>query len=416
MKNRNFTLPSFILSFLILAAIAVNVSSCNTSEARLKGYVAKSNPLEIPALQERKPALANGAEWPKTKEKVQELMSKIASKPNDVKLRLQMATIYITEQRITGEHHYYYPAIEKILDGVLSIDPNNFDAKVYKASVKMSLHQFAEAKRLAEEAKAINPDNAYVYGILVDANVELGNYAEAIAMSDKMQVLKPSLESYSRASYLREIYGDYDGAIAAMKMAVQAGLPGSEPQSWSRNILGDLYFNTNKIKEAEMTYRENLLLRPSYAPSMAGLAKVEAQRKNYTKAISLIDSANAVMPSVSYDEQMADVYAAMGDAKKANEKYEEVRKLLQLDANSGHTVSLEMAKVFIKMNQFDSAQVHALAEYSIRPKNIDINKELAWIAYNNNNVPKAKEYLQAALATGSKSPEFLKRATLIAGK
>lgn len=416
MNNIKINFPSFLLPLLIVGILAVSISSCSQSEAKLKGYVAQSNPMEIPALQERKPALADAAEWPKTKEKVQELMTKIASKPDDVKLRLQVATIYITEQRITGEHHYYYPAIEKILDGVLSIDPNNFEAKVYKSSVKMSLHQFAEAKKLAEEAKAINPDNAYVYGILVDANVELGNYEEAIAMSDKMQVIKPSLESYSRASYLREIYGDYDGAIAAMKMAVQAGLPGSEPQSWSRNILGDLYFTTHKLKEAEMTYRENLLLRPSYAPSMVGLAKVEAERKNYTSALSLIDSANAIMPSVSYDEQKADVYAAMGETKLASDKYEEVRKLLQQDANSGHTVSLEMAKLFIKMNNFDSAQKHAMAEYSIRPKNIDINRELACIAYQQKNTVKAEEYLKAAMATGSKNPEFSKRVTLIAGR
>ena len=44
----------------------------------------------------------------------------------------------------------------------------------------MSQHQFADAKKLAEEAKTINPDNAYVYGVLVDANVELGNYEEAV--------------------------------------------------------------------------------------------------------------------------------------------------------------------------------------------------------------------------------------------
>lgn len=416
MKINKISLRTLFFPLLMAGLLAGSAMSCNQSEAKLKNYVSQSDPMEIPALQERKPALADAAEWPKTKEKVQELLAKISSKPDDVKLRLQVATIYITEQRITGDHHYYYPAIEKILDGVLKIDPNNFEAKVYKASVKMSLHQFQEAKKLAEEAMAINPDNAYVYGILVDANVELGNYEEAVAMSDKMQVIKPSLESYSRASYLREIYGDYDGAIEAMKMAVQAGLPGSEPQSWSRNILGDLYFTTNKLKEAEMTYRENLMLRPSYAPSMAGLAKVEAERKNYSKAISLIDSANTVMPSVDYDEQKADIFAAMGDAKQAANKYEEVRKLLQADANSGHTVSLEMAKVFIKMNQFDSAQKHALAEYSIRPKNIDINKELAWIAYNQNNAAKAKEYLNAAMATGSKNPAFLKRATLINSK
>jgi len=256
-----------------------------------------------------------------------------------------------------------------------------------------------------------------VYGILVDANVELGNYEAAIASSDKMQALKPSLEAYSRASYLREIYGDYPGAIAAMKLAVEAGLPGSEPQCWSRNVLADLYFNTGKLAEAKATLEENLYSRPSYAPSMAGLAKVEAKMKNYTRAIVLLDSAQAIMPQSSFQEQEADVYAEMGDSKKATDKYAEVQKQLIKDAGTpGHSVSLELSRSFIKTNQWDSAKKYAQMEYAIRPKNIDVNNELAWIAYNQNDIAKAKDYLKAAESTGSKNPELLKRATAINSK
>ena len=370
--------------------------------------------MDIPDLLERKGSLAEATEWKKTKEKVAELKQKIANKPEDTKLRLQAATIFITEQRITGEHHFYYTAIEKILNGVLTLDPNNFEAKVYKASLRMSQHQFADALKIAEEARAINPNNAYVYGILVDANVELGNYAEAVAVSDKMQELKPSLESYSRASYLREIYGDYKGAVEAMQLAVKAGLPGSEPQSWSRNILGDLYFNMGDYEQAEAAYAENLVLRPSYAPSMAGLAKIETQKKNFPKAIALLDSASSIMQNNSFVEQKADVYAAMGDAKKAAEQYNEVQKLLIADASTPqHSVSLELTKSFIKTNQWDSAYKYAMMEYNVRPKNIDVNSELAWIAYNKKEIDKAKEYLKTAMSTGSKNPELLKRATTI---
>ncbi len=406
--------PLFLLvSFSFLLCLVASTGCNSNSEAQLKAYVNEQDPLEIPSLLERSGELASATEWPKTKAKVDELKEKIASKPEDIKLRLQVAAIFINEQRVTGEHHYYYKAIEKILDGILSIDPKNFEATVFKASVKMSLHQFPEAKKIAEDARNINPNNAYVYGILVDANVELGNYEEAIAMSDKMQALRPSLEAYSRASYLREIYGDYNGAIAAMKLAVQAGLPGSEPQCWCRNILAELYFNTNQLKEAENTYRENLSLRPSYAPSMAGLAKLEAKNKNFSAAIALTDSANAIMPGVAYEEQKADIYQQMGDTKKAGEKFEEVKKLFEADAASGHSISLELARFFIKMNQFDSAQKYALQEYNIRPKNIEVNKELAWIAYSQKDIAKAKEYLKIALHTGSKNPELLKRAAVI---
>ncbi len=420
--KKTLTLVSFFVRRMLCAAFLIFVSStaitsCNNNEAKLKEYVKESDPMQIPDLLPRKGELATAAEWKKTQEKTAELKAKLNVNPDDVKTRLQLATIFITEQRITGEHHYYYPAIEKILNGVLSIDAKNFEATVYKASLRMSQHQFADAKKIAEEAKNINPNNAYVYGILVDANVELGNYEEAIANSDKMQALKPSLEAYSRASYLREIYGDYNGAIAAMKLAVQAGLPGSEPQCWSRNVLGDLYFNTSKLAEAKSTYEENLFMRPSYAPSMAGLAKVEAKMKNYTRAIALLDSANAIMPQPSFEEQKADVYAEMGDAKKAMDKYAEVQKLLTADANSGHhSVSLELSRSFIKSNQWDSAKKYAMMEYTIRPKNIDVNNELAWIAYSQNDIAKAKEYLKAAESTGSKNPELLKRAALINSK
>jgi tetratricopeptide (TPR) repeat protein len=413
--KKTLTLMSFLAAFFMIASTTLN--SCNNSEAKLKEYVKDSDPLQIPDLLDRKGELATAAEWKKTQEKTIELKTKLAANPDDIKTRLQLATIFITEQRITGEHHYYYPAIEKILNGVLSIDAKNFEANVYKASLRMSQHQFADAKKIAEEAKNINPNNAYVYGILVDANVELGNYEEAIANSDKMQALKPSLEAYSRASYLREIYGDYKGAIEAMKLAVAAGLPGSEPQCWSRNVLGDLHYNTGDLAAAESAYTENLAMRPSYAPSMAGLAKVEAKKKNYNKAVALLDSANSIMPQSLFEEQKADVYAEMGDTKKAMDKYAEVQKGLISDANSGHhSVSLELSRNFIKTNQWDSAKKYAMLEYNIRPKNIDVNNELAWIAYNQNDITKAKEYLKTAQSTGSKNPELIKRAAAINAK
>jgi tetratricopeptide (TPR) repeat protein len=249
--------------------------------------------------------------------------------------------------------------------------------------------------------------------LLVDANVELGNYNEAIAASDKMQALKPSLEAYSRASYLREIYGDFKGAIAAMSLAVEAGLQGSEPQCWSRNQLAELYLKTGEINKAEVEYKKNLAVRPSYAFALAGLAKVEQKKKNYDAALRLLDSAAAILPEFSFHESMADIYALKGENDKAEKKYNEVRSMLDEDAQSGHSVSLELAKLFLKMNKIDSAKKYALEEYNVRPNNIDVNKELAWIEYKENNLKNSKQHLVLAKRTGSKDPELLERAGII---
>ena len=410
--KKNYLQQSVLLLFAVLTTALIN-SSCKSKAADNNSPATISNDLSIPALFERKGELAKAEEWQKTKQKIEELNQKIAKQSNDVKSRLQIAVIYMSEARVTGEHPYYYPAITKILDGVLALDSKNFEALVYKASVKMSQHQFAEAKQIAEKAKAINPDNAYVYGVLVDANVELGNYEEAVKVSDKMQALKPSLESYSRASYLREIYGDYPGAIEAMKMAVQAGLPGSEPFCWSKKTLAHLYEKTGQWNEAEKQYQDILAIRPSYAFAMEGLAKVEKSRKNYPKALDLLKQASDIMPEFSFHEEMADIYELQGESQKAKNKYLDVIAMLGVDEKSGHTVSLELCRIYSKAGMYEEAIEQGMKEYKQRPMNIDVNQALAWANFNKKETEKARDYIKIALKTGSKDPELLQKATAI---
>lgn len=90
----------------------------------------------------------------------------------------------------------------------------------------MSQHRFEECKQLMEGVALENSYNAYVFGLLTDAHLELGNYSEAILMADKMVGLRPDLRSYSRISYLRELHGDVPGAIEAIQLAITAGYPG----------------------------------------------------------------------------------------------------------------------------------------------------------------------------------------------
>jgi tetratricopeptide (TPR) repeat protein len=394
----------------VLLLVIATLIGCGEKNKDGQSASNATSPMEIPPLFQRSGELAAADEWPKTIAKVEELKKNITKNPGDVKSRLQIAMIYLAEARITGEHPYYYPAVLKILDGVLMMDPKNFEATTFKASVKMSQHQFAEARELAEKARQINPNNAYVYGVLVDANVELGNYEEAVAMSDKMQALKPSLEAYSRASYLREIYGNYPGSIEAMKLAVKAGLPGSEPYCWSRNTLGHLYEITGQFDKAMIEYDQILVVRPSYAFALGGKARIQKQQKQYDKALITLGKAAEIMPEFSFHEEMAEIYALQGDKDKAARKYAEVITMLDEDAQSGHLVDLELCKLYTKLGQLDSAAVYGQKEYTRRPQNIDVNHAMATIAFQKNELDKARKYMQVALRTGSKDPELLQQA------
>jgi tetratricopeptide (TPR) repeat protein len=404
-----------ILVVLFLAAVAIIIYkySNTQSEEENKTYV----------LLPRKGTAATAPEWLQTKEQGLKLLQNIQKDPKDGKSLTQLATLYIREARITGNYAYYDKAALTYVNNALAIDTSNFEALVLKSLLYLSQHHFADGLALAEKAKSINPYNAFVYGIAVDGNVEMGNYDSAVADADKMLSIRPDLRSYSRASYLREIYGDYSGAIEAMKMAVEAGAPGDESTEWTRIQLAHLYENTGDMKNAEMYYTISNDARPGYPYALAGLARVAASKKDYNKAISYLIQADTSVTDFSIKESLADVYREMGQIAKADALQKEVINAMNSEAQNstkdqslGHYVDKELAYAYLKINDYDNALKHALFEYDRRPDNIDVNECVAWVYYNMGAYEKALSYIKTALRTNCKNPTLLCRAGLIYAK
>ncbi len=374
-------------------------------------------------LLERKGSLAQKGEYIKTRAKAESLTRIIEENPEDNKSRLALSTLYIQEARITGNYMYYDMAAMQQLNAVLKKEPENFNALTYKALIYLSQHHFADGLAVAEKAKAINPYNAFIYGILLDGNVEMGNYTEAVNNAEKMVSIRPDLRSYSRISYLREIHGDYPGAIEAMKLAVDAGVPGDEGTEWARVQLGHLYENTGDLKNAEMHYTIALYERPDYAYALAGMARIAKANNNYSKAISYYLKADSLVADNIFKEELVDVYRSAGQNDKALAIAKAVIDNMNKDSkagltndNIGHYSDRELAYAYLKINDNDKALTHALAEYNRRPDNIDANETVAWVYYNQNKADKALPYIKVALKTNSKNPVLLCHAGLIYAK
>src|SRR4030095_546873 len=109
----------------------------------------------------------------------------------------------------------------KLLQSVLDKDPKNFEAMCTLGTVYLSQHHFQQGLEMGLKAQKISPYAAVVYGILTDSYVELGKYDSAVIAADSMCALRPDLRSYSRISYIREIYGDVPGAVEAMQYACE---------------------------------------------------------------------------------------------------------------------------------------------------------------------------------------------------
>lgn len=411
-KNILYAVTLVLFTGAIAALLFSHKSSATTS----------ANAQPAP-LVPRKGASATAPEWNMIKQQAVQLTAALQANPQDAATLTRLAALYIREARATGNHTYYDKAALECIERALQSDANNLEAMILKSLVYISQHHFAEGLELANAAKQSNPYNAFVYGVIVDGNVEMGYYDSAVVAADKMLSIRPDLRSYARASYLREIYGDYPGAIAAMKMAVEAGPPGDENTEWSRTQLGLLYEHSGDLSSAAAAYQESLDYRPGYAYALAGLARIAAAKGEFEQALDYYRQADAAVTDIAFKEGMAEVYAAMGNSMQSRQLQEEVIAALQSDAEQGnndasigHYADKELAYAYLNINDTKKALEHAQLEYNRRPDNIDVNECLAWVYYAKGDYSSAMKYISVATRTGCKHPALLSHAGLIYAK
>jgi tetratricopeptide (TPR) repeat protein len=403
----------FILIALFIATTAFVVIRYKDNVK--KGFVA------FYPLKERVGTAALLPEWTSTKTKGAELIRIVRETPEDTKSAIALATVYIQEARVTGNYTYYDAAAMKYIEDVLVREPRNFEALVLKALLQLSQHHFTEALQTASIANVINPYNAFIQGVMVDANVELGRYDSAVLHADRMISIRPDLRSYSRVAYLREIHGDYPGAIEAMKLAVDAGSFGDEATAWARVQLGKLYEQTGDLANAEMHYTIAEEQRPGYGYALAGLGSVALGKGAPERSIQFYQKAATSISDYALKEQLAQIYLLSGNKARSTALLNEVIGELKQASEEGegainHHADKELAYVYLLMDRPEEALKHALAEYNRRPQNIDVAEAVAWSYYKSGEVNEALPYIETALRTGSKSPSLLCHAGIIYAK
>jgi tetratricopeptide (TPR) repeat protein len=341
------------------------------------------------------------------------LQERIRRNPEDTAAYSQLGLALLQRVRETADPTLYTQAAAA-LDAALKRDPQQFDALVGQGLLANARHQFADALRWGERARAVNPFSAWPYGIIGDAQTELGRYDAAVAAVQKMVDTRPDLKSYSRVSYMRELHGDVDGAIAAMRQALEAGGQGSESALWTQVQLGNLYFNRGDLASAEQMYTQALAVRSDYVYAQAGMARVQAARGQHAEAIAAFEKLVKRLPLPEFVIALGDLYAADGRTAEAGKQYALVGAMQQLNAAAGIDVDMELA-LFDANHGNDPAGTLARARksYERRPSIYGADA-LAWALYRAGDYAEARRYSQEALRLGTRDAALHFRAGMIA--
>jgi tetratricopeptide (TPR) repeat protein len=212
---------------------------------------------------------------------------------------VDLADAYLQKVRETGDASFYTRA-DRLLGSALARNPRDVDALVESAALAAGRHDFRGALRLTRRARAAQPDTLAPLPIMVDALVELGRYGAAERALQRLVNLKPNLTAYARVSYFRELTGDLDGAVSAMRRAVSAGGPVPENVAYVQSLLGGLELARGNLGAARHAYAAALAARPSYAPAAAGRARLAAATGDTAGAIARWRRVVARLPLPEY--------------------------------------------------------------------------------------------------------------------
>jgi tetratricopeptide (TPR) repeat protein len=371
------------------------------------GVLAESRPSSQPVASAASGVLAEhaltGAAGGITASTVARLEEQVRLQPHDASTLTQLGFAYQLRWRETADASYL-PRSELALRRAIRFETEDADAVLGLGSLALIRHEFRLALAYGERARRLLPGSARPYGVIGDALVELGRYGAAFAAFDRMVSIRPSLASYARVAYARELTGDLAGAASAMRLALEASGGEPEPTAWALVELSKLRLSLGRVGVAEREARSALRAFPGYPNARIQLAHVDAVRGRFGAAVGDARRAADAVPTAQAVSLLADLLERTGRKAEARRQRATVGVVEQLLRASGVRVDLESA-VYRADNRIGPAETVELARKAraARPS-IYGDDALAWALARAGRCDEAQPLAARALRLGTRDP------------
>ena len=339
------------------------------------------------------------------------LQRRVRRLPQDWRSFAALGLAYVQQARVSGDPRYY-PKAEGTLEWSLALESDeNFEALLGMGALALARHEFADALLWGRRARDVNRHNADVYGVIGDAQLELGRYPAAFEAFQTMVDTRPDISSYARVSYARELTGDVTGAIEAMRRAAMAaGTP--QDAAWANDQIGDLVFQRRGPAAARRYYRTAIRLAREFVPARTGLARVAWSRGAREIAISRMEWVVERLPLPEHLAILGDLYASTGRRIEADRAYDLVRVHAALLRANGVRSDVEIALFEADHGNAKRALASAREVWRQR-RSVHAADALGWALYANGRYRQAVGYARRALALGSANALFLYHRAMI---
>ena len=336
-------------------------------------------------------------------QRITEMEKRLREQPGDAAASVLLADALLRQQRATVDGRAANRAAS-ILEDVLKREPGQYDALRLLGAVRLSRHQFRDALDIGRRARDARPDDAWNYGVIGDALLELGEYDDAYDAFDRMAALRPNADAYARISYARELRGDIAGALTVMQMAANATPAHDvEAKAWYVAHVGELYLQLVKPDDAEREFRHATFYFPDYPHAMIGLAKLKVARGDRSGAREDFLAQFKRTPTLDLAARIGDLFRAEGDAGQAERYYQLAEELAgPAIAQTEPAFAMFLAERDRKLPE----ALHIAESVSAIRHDIFTDDALGWALYKAGRIPEACAAAKRALRTGSGDPRI----------
>jgi tetratricopeptide (TPR) repeat protein len=338
----------------------------------------------------------------------------VHAKPTSPDPHNELALAFARRARETADPQFYARA-EQAIETSLKLAPDNFEALKMRAWVLLGKHEFAAALEVARALNKRMPDDLLVYGLLTDAYAELGRYQEAEEACQWMLDIRPgNVPAFTRAAYLRELFGDLDGAVELMTKAYERTPPfEAEDRAWLLTQVAHLSRLAGKTAEAERLLNEASTLFPNYHYTLGQLAKIRSEQGQHREAATLLKQRYEAAPHPENLYELARALQAAGRRSEARTAFATFEQQALTESEKWDNANRELMFYYLEVaKRPDEALRIASLEFS-RRQDVYTLDAYAWALHANRRTNEARAIMRRALEVGIRDPEVLAHADAI---
>jgi tetratricopeptide (TPR) repeat protein len=328
-----------------------------------------------------------------------------------------LAAAYVRRVRETADTRYYDQA-QTALEKSLQISPDNFEAHRTQITILIGRHEFAKALELAKAQNKMMPDDVMTYGLVADADIELGNYKEAERAAQWMLDIRPgNVPGLLRGARLRQLFGDSEGAKDFYSQSYPQLPPTqTEDLAWILTQMAGLDLSMGNLAAADKLLQSALDKFPNYYLAIEAEARLRLAQQQPLEAVKLLRQRNHDFPTLESQFMLAGALDAAGQAAEASASFSEFERAARLQIDNPENANAELVRYYLGRGK-NPAEALRIAHIEIdRRHDVETFDAYAWSLYANGEFQEARKEIASALAVGVRNADFFYHAGAIAAR